>query len=147
MSILQEKLCTQPNRPKVIADCARLIDEEVDKKSGLSGFALKAAFRTVKAVKHGFIEETIDNLLDRWVDKLTDHHTKWAAGGPVGTFGAFCTRDTAGVAERLLEVTDERAKRVENRTIVSLYNKLRPTAKEHVASAVPGLGRLVDKYL
>lgn len=147
MTILHEKLCTPPNRAKVIVDCARLIDDEVDKKGGLSGLLIKGAFKTVKAVKHGFIEETIDNLLDRWVEKLTDHHARWAAGGAAGSFGAFCGRDTGGVAEKLLEVTDERAKRVDNKTIVALYNKLRPSAKDHVVSAVPGLGRVVDKYL
>ena len=39
------------NRPKVVADCGKLIEEEVDSKGGLSGFAVKAAFAVVKAVK------------------------------------------------------------------------------------------------
>jgi len=147
MTVLFEKLCTPPNRPRVIADCARLVDEEVDKKGGLSGLAIKAAFKTVKAVKAGFIESVVDGLLDRWVDKLEGHHASWTAAGAAGTFGGHCARDAAGVAEKLLEVTDERARKVDNRTIVSLYLKLRPSAKDHVVAAVPGLGRLVDRYL
>jgi len=144
---LSEKLITAANRPRLIADCARLIDDEVDKKSGLSGLVIKGAFKTVKAVKAGFIEQVIDNLLDRWVEKLDGHYQRWLAASAAGTFGAFCASDTAGVAEKLLEVTDDRAKKVDNKTIVALYNKLRPNAKEHVVSAVPGLGRVVDKHL
>ncbi|MSQ83232.1 MAG: hypothetical protein EXR77_10030 [Myxococcales bacterium] len=147
MPTLSEKLLVPANRPKLIADCAGLIDEEVNKKSGLSGIFIKTAFKTVKAVKAGFIESVIDNLLDRWVDKLESHYTNWQSSGASGSFGGFCTKDSSGVAERLLEVTDERAKKVDNRTIVALYGKLRPNAKEHVAAAVPGLGRVVDRHL
>lgn len=147
MPTLSEKLLVPANRPRLIADCARLIDDEVDKKSGLSGLVIKGAFKTVKAVKAGFIEQVIDNLLDRWVEKLDSHYQRWQAAGSTGTFGGFCATDTGGVAEKLLEVTDDRAKKVDNKTIVALYGKLRPNAKEHVVSAVPGLGRVVDKYL
>ncbi len=147
MPTLSEKLLVPANRPRLITDCARLIDEEVDKKSGLSGMVIKAAFKTVKAVKAGFIEQVIDNLLDRWVEKLDGHYQRWQSAGATGSFGGFCATDTGGVAEKLLEVTDDRAKKVDNKTIVSLYGKLRPNAKEHVVSAVPGLGRVVDKYL
>lgn len=147
MPTLAEKLLTTANRPNLIRDCARLIDEEVDKKGGLSGLAIKGAFKVVKAVKAGFIESVIDGLLDRWVDKLEGHYAQWMAAGSAGTFGGACARDAGGVAERLLEVTDERAKKVDNKTVVSLYQKLRPNAKEHVSAAVPGLGRVVDRYL
>jgi hypothetical protein len=51
------------------------------------------------------------------------------------------------VADRLLEVTDARAKKVENRAVGAAYEKLRPSAKDHVITAVPGLGRVVDKHL
>lgn len=146
MATLQETLLTAANRPKLVRDCAGLIDEEVAKKGGLSGLAIKGAFATVKAVKPGFIDGVIGVLLDEWVGKLEGHFTRWVEGGKSGTFGSTCTRDASGVAEKLLEVTDARARKADPK-IASLYNKLRPNAKDHVVSAVPGLGRIVDKYL
>lgn len=146
MATLQETLLTSDNRPKLVRDCSGLIDEEVSKKGGLSGLAIKGAFSAVKAIKPGFIEGVIGALLDEWVGKLEGHHAKWLDGGKVGTFGASVTRDASGVAEKLLEVTDARARKADPK-VASLYNKLRPNAKEHVVSAVPGLGRIVDRYL
>lgn len=146
MATLQETLLTPINRPKLVRDCAGLIDEEVGKKGGLSGLAIKGAFATVKAIKPGFIDGVISTLLDEWVGKLEGHFGRWADGGKVGSFGATCSRDAGGVAEKLLEVTDARAKKADPK-IASLYNRLRPNAKDHVVSAVPGLGRIVDKYL
>ncbi len=146
MANLQETLLTAVNRPKLVRDCAGLIDEEVGKKGGLSGLAIKGAFATVKAIKPGFIDGVITILLDEWVAKLEGYFTRWTDGGKVGSFGATCSKDASGVAEKLLEVTDGRAKKADPK-IASLYNRLRPNAKEHVVSAVPGLGRIVDKYL
>ena len=147
MSTLKEKLLAPTRRPQLVRDCARLLDEEVDRKSGLSGFAIKGAFKMVKGVKPGFVESAIDGLLDAWVEKLEGHHGNYVAQGGSGTFGAFVSRDAHTVAERLLEVTDARAKKVDNRAVVSMYDKLRPNAKEHVVAAVPGLGRVVDRHL
>jgi hypothetical protein len=147
MPSLQDKLLTPANRPSLIRDCGRLVDEEVDKKSGLTGLAIKAAFRTVKAVKPGFIEHVIDGLLDEWVAKLDGHFQRYVEAGSQGTFGAFASKDASAVAEKLLEVTDGRAHKVEHKTVATLYQKLRPNAKDHVVTSVPGLGRVVDKYL
>ncbi len=146
MATLQDTLLTPTNRPKLVRDCSGLIDEEVGKKGGLAGLAIKGAFATVKAVKPGFIDGVISTLLDEWVGKLEGHFTRWEEGGKIGTFGATCTRDATGVAEKLLEVTDARARKADPK-IASLYGKLRPNAKDHVVTAVPGLGRIIDKYL
>ena len=147
MSTLSEKLLSAANRPSLVRDCARLIDDEVDRKSGFGGLAIKAAFKTVKAVKPGFIDGVINVLLDEWVEKLEGHYTRFVDGAKPGTFGAFVAAEASGVAERLLEVTDVRARQGEHKTVASLYQKLRPGAKEHVMTAIPGLGRVVDRYI
>ncbi|MSP92537.1 MAG: hypothetical protein EXR79_12175 [Myxococcales bacterium] len=144
---LHDHLLTAERRPRVVSDCIHLIDEEVDRKGGLSGFALKAAFKAVKAVKPGFIAEVTDGLLPEWVEKLEAHFARWEAAGKTTSFGQFCARDAATVAERLLEVTDARARKGGHRTVLALYEKLRSGAKEHVIAAVPGLGRVVDRNI
>ena len=75
MATLKDILLVPANRPKVIADCTKLIDEEVDSKGGLTGFAIKAAYALVKAVKPGFITEAVDHMVD-------DFATGWSRSGP-----------------------------------------------------------------
>ena len=72
MSKLSEILLVPGNRPKVIADCGKLVEEEVESKGGLTGLAVKAAFAVVKAVKPGFVPEAIDHMLDDFVSRHGD---------------------------------------------------------------------------
>ena len=48
MPTLTDMLLAPGNRPKVIADCTQLINEEVDSKGGLTGLAVKG-YALVKA--------------------------------------------------------------------------------------------------
>src|SRR5258708_34795583 len=70
MPTLNDMLLVPGNRPKVIADCVQLISEEVDSKGGLTGLAVKGAFALVKAVKPGFVDKAVDDMLDDFVKRL-----------------------------------------------------------------------------
>ena len=70
MPNLNDILLVPGNRPKVVADCVQLIEEEVDSKGGLTGLAVKAAFAVVKAVKPGFVTEAVDHMLNDFVSRL-----------------------------------------------------------------------------
>ena len=144
MSTLNEILLAPGNRPKVVVDCVRLIDEEVDSKGGLSGLAVKGAYMLVKAVKPGFVSEAVDNMIDDFVKRLEPFYAAaQAKNEPVGP--AFNAR-AGEVAEALLAISDERAQRSKNNGLKKAYEKLRPTGKKHVEAAVPRIGRLVAKY-
>jgi hypothetical protein len=147
MATLKDVLLDPAKRPGLVRDCTALVDDEVAKKSGFSGMAVKMGFKVLKGVKPGIVASVVDGLLDEWVANLEDHFTRWQADGKGASFGAFASRDAGNVAERLLAVTDARAKKVDNPLLVKTYNGLRPTAKEHVVAGVPGLGRVVDRYL
>jgi hypothetical protein len=144
MSTLTEIMLVPGTRPKVIADCVRLIEEEVDSKGGFSGIAIKGAFMVVKAVKPGFINEAVDHMLDDFVRRLEPFHTEaQQKNEPVGP---FLNARAGTVADALLAISDERAARAKNQTLKKAYEKLRPSAKKNVESAVPRLGRLIAKY-
>ena len=49
------------------------------------------------------------------------------------------------LADNLLAVTDRRAAKAERPVIQSTYEKLRPSAKKHVESAVPRLAQLLER--
>src|SRR4051812_7635578 len=143
MSTLKEILTRPGTRPQVIADCERLIDEEVSSK-GLTGIPIKAAYAIVKAVKPGFVPEVIDHMLDDFADRLDPiYQTAVTKNEPVS---AYFNARTGEVAEALLAITDLRAQRAKNQAIKSTYEKLRSSAKKHVEAAVPRLGRLVAKH-
>jgi hypothetical protein len=144
MPTLKEILLVPGNRPKVISDCVTLVQEEVDSKGGLSGLAIKAAYAVVKAVKPGFISEAIDHMLDDFVGKLEPY---WAdAQAKNEPVGAVMNARAGEVADSLLSISDARAARAKNQGVKKAYEKLRPTGKKHVESAVPRIGRMIAKY-
>ena len=144
MSTLKEILTVPGTRPKVVADCATLVQEEVDSKGGLSGLAIKAAYAVVKAVKPGFIPEALDHMLDDFATQLEPF---WAdAQAKNEPIGALMNARAGQVADALLAISDGRAARAKNQGAKKAYEKLRPTGKKHVEAAVPRLGRLIHKY-
>jgi hypothetical protein len=147
VTTLKEILCTPQNRPQVVRDAADLVEREVDSKSGLSGIAIKTAFKAVKALKPGLISEVVDNLLDKFVDKLEPFYTDWVAAGKKEKFDAYLISRRSQVTNALLSVTDDRAKTVHNTTLKKSYAALRPQGEKQVDAALPGLGRSLSKYV
>ena len=144
MSTLSDVLLAPGSRKAVIADCVKLIEEEVDSKGGLTGLAVKGAFALVKAVKPGFVSEAVDHMLDDFVKRLEPFHAAaQSRGEPTGP--AMNAR-ASEVADALLSISDERAQRSKNQTLKKAYEKLRPAGKKHVEAAVPRIGRLITKY-
>jgi hypothetical protein len=144
MPTLTEILLVPGTRPKVVADCVQLINEEVDSKGGLTGLAVKGAYALVKAVKPGFVAEAVDHMLDDFVKRLEPF---WAdAQSRNEPVGPLMNARAAEVADALLAISDERAQRSKNQGLRKAYDKLRPTGKKHVEAAVPRVGRLLTKY-
>lgn len=147
MTTLKDILCIDPNRAKVIDDAARLVDDEVKSKGGISGLAIKAGYKAVTALKPTIIKEAVDGLLDRFVEKLEPFHISWQGAGKSPAFDQFLMNQKSNVGNALLSVTDDRAKKVENRTIKKAYESLRPQAEKHVLEAMPNFSRLLGKYV
>jgi hypothetical protein len=143
MSTLKEILTRPGTRPQVIADCERVVEEEVDSK-GLAGLPIKAAYKIVKAIKPGFVSEVIDHMLEDFAERLDPlYQAALTRNEPVT---AYFNARTGEVAEALLAITDARAQRAKNQTLKGAYERLRSSAKKHVELAVPRISRLVGKY-
>jgi hypothetical protein len=143
---LVERIGVAPHRAKVVGECVALVDAQVKAKGGLSGMAIKGVYATVKTFKRGFVPSVVDALLDDWLGKLQPHYDKWAAGGS-GTFAEFVIARSDDVAEDLLSVTDQRAKKSEHGTVKKLYEKNRGSAKKNVVEAIPDLARMIERHL
>jgi hypothetical protein len=144
---MKEVVQDASTRAALVNDTAALIDDEVSRKGGLSGVALKGGYAVVKRLKGGrMIPSLINGMLDDFITVLEPIHAAYrASSDPIG-FDAFLATRDAQAADTLLGVTDKRAERHEDGILKSTYYKLRPKGVEHVRQALPALGKLVDRY-
>lgn len=144
MTALTDVLTSDGKRDVVVEDCLTLIDQEVADKSGLSGMAIKAGYGAVKGIRPGFVKQVVTDLLPRFAGAVDPVFQEAKAKGvPVSSHFAS---NAARVADALLAITDERAKRTNSGVVKATYERLRGTAKKNVEAAVPRLGKLVEKH-
>lgn len=141
---LTAALADEAKRVAVIDDCVALVDSEVQKKKGLGGMVIKTGYKAVKGIKPGFIRKVVDGLFDRWAANLDPIWDEAVASGTPPP--QFFEAERSRVAEALLAVTDAKAENAENKLVRGTYKKLRPSAKNHVEQAVPGLASLLGKH-
>lgn len=142
MSTLVEQIGQPPKREPVINDCVELIDAQVKQK----GFVIKSAYATIKAIKKKFVFETVEALLDDWLNKLQPHYDKWSAN-KTSSLTDFLVARSDDVAEDLLSVTDARAEKTSHTTAKKMYGKMRDGAKRNVVEAIPDLAKLIEKHV
>jgi hypothetical protein len=142
---LQEILLTPETRPQVTADCMMLIQQEVSAKSGVSGTAVKLAYKTVNAFASGYLQSMVEKLVPEMADKLQPYWADFTASG-AGEFGDYLAKRGDEVSEALLSVTDEHAANSERATILKAYRSVRGSAAKHVTAALPNLGALIQKH-
>jgi hypothetical protein len=142
---LQQTLLAPDTHPKVMADCLTLIQQELSGKSGISGTAVKVAYKTVITFSPGHIHYLVEVLVPLMADQLEPYWTDFATSGG-GEFGDFLVKRGGEVSEALLSVTDARAAASERPTIVKAYRAVRGHASKHVEAALPRVGALIQKY-
>lgn len=147
MGKLADTLLAPAVRPNLVRDCATLVDEEVGSKSGISGLAIKAAYKVVKSVKPGIIHDSVDGMIDDMIKNLEPFWDGYEAGGKAQPFEQYAGANRGTVADALLKVSDDRAAKTSHGTLKSAYEKLRPTGKKNVEEAVPRVAALVARYM
>lgn len=144
--MLKDVLLSEKNFPRLVQDCKRLIDEQVAAKRGMSGMAIKAGYGAVKAFRPDVIERSLEGLLPDFVDKMEPFHQEYVAGGSKGPMRTFIQQNRTRIANALLGITDERARKTQYAALKSAYSKLRPFAQDNVEESLPAVGDLVEKY-
>jgi hypothetical protein len=144
MSNLTEALTSESKKAAVIEDCIHLIDDEVRDKGGLTGLAIKAGYKTVQGIKPGFVRQVVVDLLPEFAKALEPIYgeAKTAGQGVRDYFGSH----TSQVADALLTITDDKAKRSKSGLVKGTYEKLRGSAKKNVEAAVPRLAVMIEKH-
>lgn len=139
---LRDALNDPAKKPVIIADAAKLVDEEVSSK-GFSAVVLKAGYAAVKGIKPGMIPEVLDRLLPDFADKLDPY---WEAAKKTNDPKGHMASKKSEVAESLLGVTDAKVKNAKSSLVRGTYEKLRGSAKKNVEEAVPRLAKLLEKH-
>jgi hypothetical protein len=142
---LQQILLAPDTRPKVVADCYLLIEQEVSDKSGISGTAVKLAYKTVNTFMPGHVRFMVESLLPQMVDKLEPYWADFNTSGGA-EFGDYLAKRGEEVSQALLSVTDARAAASGRPTVIKAYGTVRGSAVKHVEAALPRVGDLVVKY-
>ncbi len=142
MATLSEILLSDEARPGTVDACERLVNEEVASKTGLTGLAIKAGFKTVVAFKKTIIHEACDALVDEFVEKLEDYYAQHLTREGEDLKAAM-VKDAEMLADTLLKVTDARAERNKNKLLVGAYRKLRPLGQKQVVAAMPRIADML----
>lgn len=144
---LSDLLATPELRKALVDDGAKLVRGEVERRGGLSGMALKGAFKVVEAVHRDFVAEALDRLLPAFAAKLEPFVDARDRERPGERMERFLSDRPEAVAEALLSITDARVARLHRGPIRTTYDKLRPSAQRYVEDAVPAIGGLLDRHL
>jgi len=144
MQSLREQLGAGEKRERLIEDGLKVLDEEVADKSGITGMAVKGAYKVVKSIKPGFLREVVDNLLDDFLESLDPIYQEAAEKKKAA--GQHLVDNSGRAADALLAVTDRRAEKAQRAIIKSTYERLRPMAKKQVEAAAPRMGQLLDRH-
>jgi hypothetical protein len=137
MATLPELLGGPAKREALVTDSLRVLDAEVDDKGGLSGIAIKTAYKIVKGISPDFLQKVVNFLLDDFLKALDPLYQEAVSGGKDPR--AYLTQNPGRVADALLAITDARAQKSTNQVVKKTYEKLRDGAKKHVEAAVPRL--------
>jgi len=141
---LNDVLNDEAKRVSIIEEVCGLVDDEVAKQRGLGGMAVKAGYKLVQGVKPGFVRNVVRSLLPEFAAALEPIRARAVAQGQ--TVSGYFDAHAQEIAEALLAVTDGRAQSSEHGSVKGAYSKLRGSARKNVESAVPGLGRIVERY-
>jgi hypothetical protein len=123
MPTLTEALTSESKKSAVVEDCMHLIDEEVHDKGGLTGLAIKAGYKTVQGIKPGFVRQVVVDLLPEFASALEPIYADARATG--GSIKTHFTSHSDQVADALLTITDEKAKRSKSGMVKGTYERPR----------------------
>jgi len=142
---LQEILLAPDAQPEVMTDCYALIDQRLSEMSGVSGTAVKLAYKAVTSFAPGYYQARVSEIFPQLVDQLEPYWADFSTSGG-SEFGDYLAKRGDEVSESFLSVTDAMADNSERPAIMKAYRTVRGGAGKHIQSALPQVGGLVAKY-
>lgn len=144
MTHLSAHLLAPASRQAVVADACALVDRQVAATSGLSGLAIRSAYRVVVGIRPDMLSSAVDSLLGPFTDQLDPFYQEHVMTGQ--PLADLLEARRASMADALLEVTDDRAGRTSNVVVRRAYQQVRGSARRHVEAAAPGIAALIEAH-
>lgn len=129
-------------KESIVEECTCLIDDQVANKGGISGMALKTAYRVVRGVGPDYVPGAIGRVLPEAFKALDPI---WNEGLEAGDPVSYLAENSSRTADVILSVTDARAKKTSG-VVAGAYQKLRRSVKGDVEEAVPELASIINKH-
>ncbi len=135
-------------RQAVCRDSLKVLDDEVSKRSGISGLAIKGAYKLLKGAQGGrALERVVEVLMPEFIEAFEPYFEQYQRGGSRGSFESFVMPHLEELADKLLSITDKKAQDTDSAIVRNTYQKLRPKAKKEVVTSLPALARMIDNYI
>jgi hypothetical protein len=143
---LPEVLLSEDRRQAVVADCVKLIDAEVAKRKGVSGFAIKSGYKMAAKLDGGMmVPKAVNDLLPEFAEAFEPFHAEFREGS-AQRFADWASGREDDLANALLGITDEKARHAKNAVLKKVYSKLRPMAQRNLAESIPAVNLLIDRH-
>lgn len=140
---LREKIQDAGTKASIAEDCAKLLDEQVASKGGISGLTLKAAYRALKGIGPTYVTRALQRLLPQALDAL---QPLWDTGVEKGAPVEYLSSNQVEAADALLTMTDEVISNSKNTIVVAAYKQVRKSLKGDIEEAIPGLAEIIGRY-
>ncbi|MBF2001917.1 MAG: hypothetical protein IGS50_19185 [Synechococcales cyanobacterium C42_A2020_086] len=140
---LNDQIKAQQTKADLVADCTKLIDDQVAAKNGISGLALKATYGVVKGIGANYVSGAIERILP---DVLNALDPIWDEGMQTGNPVEHLAQNRSRTADMVLSVTDARIEKSNNGVVRGAYSKLRKSVKSDVEDAVPDLAKIINRH-
>jgi hypothetical protein len=147
MGVVKDRLLDDGARPAVISDCVLLIDAEVASKRGVGGVMIKGGYKAFKKFKPSIVKDAVEALLESFTEALDGVYEEYLSEGAKTSFDSWANRRKSSVAGSLLGITDTIIDGTDKAAVRKMYGGMRKIAKKNVEEAVPGIARLVMKYV
>lgn len=142
---LRDFVYDEQTRQDLIQQSVLAANEVIGSQRGALGLTVRAAYRMARGLAPRQIETIVDSLLDDFLDVLTPFfHEALDKGEDVEEYIAA---QRERVAERVFEITDERASTEKEGPLLSGYRRLRPTTFSRLVDSIPRMARLVKENL
>ena len=146
MGRLSNAITDDSRRRRIVDDGVRVIEQEVRSKKGLSGIAVKAGFKVIRAFRPNILPMAMNELLDDFAEQIDPFYDRFEADGG-GDLGSYFSRNGSAIANALLSITDARAQKSPHASLKKAYGKLRPQALGHVQDALPRVAEMVERHV
>ncbi len=148
MKKLNELIEDPKSRAAILDDSVRVLDDEMAKRSGISGMALKGMYKMIKKAQKGqLMRKALDYLMEDFIEKLEPYYEKYQKESGGASWSAYLSSHYETLADELLVMTDEKAKKTQHDVIRTTYKKFRPKARSEVITSLPALARMMERYL